>query len=447
MTFWSNKIAYYHKNMYICNMNQKKISEYLSSAEGGNSTAQHKLCQIFYDNDDICQAMPDDFWKRTDKQAQDGYDYANFIMHCRYFDNPATSNLSYDYIRKAIRHKDIPLAILRLGISYAKGIGIKENHVLANYFFDMASTMGCKEADSFIDQEYESGRRNIVHEIENAIKNFNFSKPNIKEELIRRIERERVKKNYGYLSDLREYITIIYPEYNPQKGIEDILNNRDTLEADLCYSLSSSRNRLDVCVELLDSLLCQLYAPIIQNKALFQSIIEHDDAALLEDSERELLQCIVNITSSYDKICEKYNIEKKEMLHMDSMELYPYFKVSMITTLKRQALCCLYSIKDIDPLINDKFISYMDSDEQMLNMCEEIEDENLQFFLISFVELNIDIESIMLNYHSLLRLFRDHQLDGLAKHLNDFVKRLNDIGLEHQLPEFTSENLPTIELV
>lgn len=54
------------------------------------------------------------------------------------------------------------------------------------------------------------------------------------------------------------------------------------------------------------------------------------------------------------------------------------------------------------------------------------------------------IESTFLNVPlmSLLRSFRNHDLDTLAKHLNEFVKKLTDLDIAHQLPEFTSSNLP-----
>lgn len=427
-------------------MNIKKAYEYLLSAESGNTEAQSKLCQFFFDNKEIIGALPNDFWDKVDSIAQQGNDYANFILHCRYFDDPCQSSKSYDYIRKAIRHKDTPLAILRLGISYANGIGTKENHVLANYFYDMALAMGCQEADRYIDQEYGTGKRNLVHDVEKVIKNVVLPDPDKIDKLIKQVDKERARKNYGTLSALREYMPIFYPDYSQQKAYDDILNNRDTIDADICYSMSTSSNQYEVSVDLMDSMLTQLYAPITQDKELYQVIIETGYADLVEGCERSLLQCIVNLTSAYDDICDKYEIEKKEIAFMDPAELLPYFKVSLMALLRRQAFRCLLSIKDIDPLI-DKYLNHLDSEEQLFNICEEIKDQDVQLFLISFVELNIDIETIMLEFHSLLDLYRDHQQSALARHLNDFIRRLTDAGIEHNLPEFTAENLPKIELL
>ena len=91
-------------------------------------------------------------------------------------------------------------------------------------------------------------------------------------------------------------------------------------------------------------------------------------------------------------------------------------------------------------------MNHLDSDEQLLNVCEEVKDEDLQLFLISFVELNIDTDSLEITYQKLLNSYRSHRLDELANHLNTFVSRLTAVKIEHQLPTFTPENLPHIKL-
>ena len=67
-------------------------------------------------------------------------------------------------------------------------------------------------------------------------------------------------------------------------------------------------------------------------------------------------------------------------------------------------------------------------------------------FLISFVEVNIDIDILERKALSLLRAYRENNLEPLVEHLNAFVSRLTKAGLKHQLPVFTAKNLPTIEL-
>ena len=114
-------------------MNGRIIYECLTAAEKSDTAAQLRLCQIFYKDENLACNMPDVFWQRIDKLAQKGKDFANFILHCRYFANPSQAQQAYHYIRNAIRHKTIPLAFHRLGIVYSKGIGTSQNHTLASY--------------------------------------------------------------------------------------------------------------------------------------------------------------------------------------------------------------------------------------------------------------------------------------------------------------------------
>lgn len=427
-------------------MNKKAIYENVSFAEKGNLASQSKLCQYFYDNKEAVKILPDDLWKRIEAMAHAGFDYANFIMHCRYFDDPAQSKLSYDYIRKAIRHKEVPLAVLRLGITYAHGVGTTENHVLACYFYEMALSMGCQEADTFIDQEFESGKRNIVDAIMKTMGNHAIPSPQKMARYKKWIEKERIKKNYGYLTKIREYLPVFYPDYDEGKAFEDILNNRDTVDADICFSLSTSDNQKEFNLDLLESILQQLFAPFNKNEDFIKSFHEAGNFNLLGDEESELRQCIVNLSSSYDTLCEIYNIDKKEIYDIDFIEMYPYIHAPLLALLRKQAFRRLLSIRDVDREIMDHFLNNLTNDEDLLNICEDTEDHDFQMFLISFVELNLDIDVLECKYQKFFYLYRNSCLDELASHLNNITKKLTDAGIDHHLPMFTPDNIPPIEL-
>ena len=92
--------------------------------------------------------------------------------------------------RKAVRNAKNPKAFLRLGKLYAQGIGTKENHVLSNYFYEKALAMGCKEAESLIDHEYDTGQRSIVRDIVTAMENIESVAPYKIERLKSRLEKE-----------------------------------------------------------------------------------------------------------------------------------------------------------------------------------------------------------------------------------------------------------------
>ena len=182
---------------------------------------------------------------------------------------------------------------------------------------------------------------------------------------------------------------MFYPSYNKEKAISDILHYRDTTDADILYVLSTFDNRSEVYIDSQESVLKQLYAPISKDK--MKGDINSD---LLSKDESELAQCLVNMNESYDEICQKFDIDRKELCPFESLELFPYIPISSLIQLRKQAFRCLLSIKDIDSKIQDRFLDCLDSDEQLLNICEEIKDQSVQLFLISFVELNIDVETL-----------------------------------------------------
>lgn len=297
--------------------------------------------------------------------------------------------------QKALKGGKDSRAFLHLGILYAQGLGTEQDDVLATYFIKKALDMGCKET-----------------------------------------------KEYLNLTFIRQHLELFYPEYNREKAISDILNHRNTVDADILYSLCTSDNTSEIYIQSQESLLSQLFAPISNEDSLWEYI----DTDMLSQDESELAQCLVNLTSSYDKICQKHDVERKDIYTLESLDLYPYIKIPSLVELRKQAFRCLLSIKDVDSNIRDKYLNCLNSDEKLLNVCEAIEDQDIQLFLISFVELNIDIESIEFTSLSLLRAYWDDNLQPLVDHLNDCVNRLNKAGIKNHLPNYTLGSLPLIDL-
>ena len=352
---------------------------------------------------------------------------------------------TYDEARKAIRGGKDPVAFLHLGILYAQGIGVTQNHILAHYFLKKALDMGCKEAEQYMYLGYEAGTSDFGVEIESAIGDENSVSPTTRAKLKAKIEKERIEGNIGNLSKIRQYLQLFYPEYRKEKAISDILNNRHTVDADILFTLSTADNRSEVYLASQDRLLEKLYAPIITNPQLYKTIIELNDTDLMGKDESELAQCIVNLTSSYGIICKKNRISPCEIYTLDTLSFYPYIKIADLALLRKQGFRALLSIKDVDPIIQNKFLNSLDGDEMLLNVCEEIKDQDVQLFLISFVELNIDIESLEIMSFNLLKSYRNNNVEPLVEHLNDFVNRLETCNIQHDLPIFTTHNLPPLD--
>lgn len=786
--------------------NDKEYAEaiplYLSSATNGNTNAQSKLCQIFYDEVVSLDIVPNDFWNSIEDIASNNEDYANFIIHCKYYKDASNNNLSFQYVRKATKNSRVPLAFLRLAISYAWGLGTKQNETLANHNYHKAMGLGCKEACSYLGQIYELGSIKIKKDVSKAIEyyergaelldkrsmhrlancyhyelrqkdkakeiakkminagyeygyvlmgNFysfdsdyswadtyegkkwyreallhdayeayaslayvywfvdgdykeayalakqgyarrnsesmralglfyqmdteydkawacykelfdktgstggklgelfftlNYRKENkeqenrleeelesmlkveaylgdedslkyllrlyllqetgedtleysklkavpktyeyikqgadsgqtdmmlyfgkilleedykeynpvkgldlilrsalggdnasltylfdyyqsgrykdsvdydsiavaaIKRNFIERkylgslikygethaeidedflkflsaildkdekniekkcyiqalnaffvkndekgieieaetivkyklfVEQERIAGNYGSLSKMRTLLHKFYPEYNKEKAIADFIKDRATVDSDILYATSTTDNESEIDIDRQDSLLSQLYSPIIQDNELWEKIKNQDVSNIVGGDERELTQALCNLTSSYVEICKENGIVPFEISAINDLDLIPYCSPRLLTILRKQTLKCLLSIKDIDPLIATEFLNKLDNDDQLLNVCEKISNQDVQLFLISFIEINLDIEALEKNYYGLLENYKDNK-QILVGCLNTFVKKLEEVGIEHSLPEYNTDNLPNINL-
>ena len=349
---------------------------------------------------------------------------------------------TYADAQKAICGGKDPKAFLNLGILYAQGIGTEQNDMLASYFIKKAIDMGCKEAEEYIKSEYESGKKEFAKEVMSAFEEKRLiTKENTAKQRAK-VEVERKAKHYGQLSQIRKYLPLLYPEYNREKAINDILNGRDTLDADILFSTCTTDNTSEIYLNSQDMLLQQLYAPF----KIYDVTNEDIDAEMLGKDESELAQCLVNLTESYDTICQLYHVPKKEIFNLQTLKLFPYIKVKDLALLRQQGFRCLLSVKDIDPAINDNYLNNLSDDKALLDVCENIRDQDLQLFLISFVELNIDLDALEIDSLQLLRAYRSNNLAALADHLNAFAKRLTKYGFKHELPIFTTENIPQIDM-
>jgi len=349
---------------------------------------------------------------------------------------------SYTDALRAINGRKNPLAFLHLGILYAQGIGTEQNEILAHYFIKKAIDMGCKEAKEYVLMEYESGKKDFAKEIRSVIEDKGYITKETTAIVRAKVEKERKAKNYGNLSKISKNLSLLYPNFNLNRAIDDILNSRDTIDADILYATCTSNNEAEIYVEQQEKLLQQLFAPAnrisINDRGINSELLSHD--------ESELAQCLVNFTESYRIICNRYCVPPENIFTLDTLNFFPYIKVTDLTLLRQQGLRCLLSVKDIEPAIRNNYLNNLRNDKILLDICEQIKDQDMQLFLISFVELNIDIEALGITSLQLLSAYRSCNLVPHVEFLNAFVNRLTKAGIKHNLPQYTTENLPPINL-
>ena len=342
--------------------------------------------------------------------------------------------------RKAVRDKTNPMALLRLGHVYAKGIGTTQNNVLASYFYEKAFSMECEEAVPYIEQEYEAGTRDILEDLERHVE----AEGNIPPRFRNIAEKARKNKNYGILSCLWQYIPTLYPHFDEEKAMADILDGRDTIDADIYCALSTEYNKKEINIALMDSMLQQLFAPVTQDSDLMKRIKESNDTSILHELEREVILCITNISTAYDEIAGENKIT--DDLLSGNIEVFPYITVATLASLRRQSLRRILLLKDKFTVIKNDFLPKLGHDEGMLKASENIDNESLKLLLCSHVELNIDINFIEEFYQSQIKAIRLNTPSELTNIINDFASRLTEAGIKYNLPHFTPENLPPINI-
>ena len=169
---------------------------------------------------------------------------------------------TYAEAQKAICGAKDPMAFLHLGILYAEGIGTERNDLLASYFINKALDMGRKEAIEYINIQYESGKKDFAQEIISAIGDERSITQEKLAKLRTKVESARKAKHYGILSSIGKFLPLLYSEYNRDKAIQDILNGRNTLDADILFSTCTADNTSEAYLISQDMLFQQLYAPL-----------------------------------------------------------------------------------------------------------------------------------------------------------------------------------------
>lgn len=142
---------------------------FMASAERGNKDAKNQLCQMFYDLEGCEDQIQEEIWDNIERQAKDGHSYANFLLHCRVYKDASNNLVSFEYLKKAIKKNTIGLAFLRMGIQYNWGMGVKQSHTLGMHYYKKAYELGCKEACSYMGQEYRHGSDKIAKDEDKAV--------------------------------------------------------------------------------------------------------------------------------------------------------------------------------------------------------------------------------------------------------------------------------------
>ena len=88
-------------------------------------------------------------------------------------------------------------------------------------------------------------------------------------------------------------------------------------------------------------------------------------------------------------------------------------------------------------------LSLIGNSEELLNYAEKIEsDLSLQLFIISFVEIDIDVSCILETGLDMLKALAEGNFDPLVKFVQECTKKIDEAGINNNLPTMTVDSLP-----
>ena len=178
------------------------------------------------------------------------------------------------------------------------------------------------------------------------------------------------------------------------------------------------------------------------------SLISFDDS-LLQDSSNydkdvnELIQAMVNYQTSYLDFCNKEGLQAKEYHLPKAEHKFPYMPSSVCAKISYDTFCLFLTLQQTVPDIYKPMLPLLRDDSAMLDYIETIEDQYLQLFIISFVEIKIDIETIMLNNYRLYNNCKDNKKEPIIEYLNNFIEKYGD-KVTSKETTYTLDNLPDL---
>lgn len=241
----------------------------------------------------------------------------------------------------------------------------------------------------------------------------------------------------GCLSPIISGITELFPEYNKDKGIDDFIKDKHSLDSQLFYAQSVEIDG-EWYVEEQDILISKLLEGIQNDKCAAELI--NQELCFIQD-DWELWHrggAMENFNSSYIEVCKAKGIQPiHDVSPFPYKKVFPFYRRADAVKYRQNALRALLSVilsdERLYPVLN-----IIGNSEELLNYAEKIDsDPVLQLFIISFVEVDIDVSNILCAGVDLLKAFAEDNLDALLKFVQECIKKIEESSITHNITPVT----------
>lgn len=174
--------------------------------------------------------------------------------------------------------------------------------------------------------------------------------------------------------------------------------------------------------------------PIIQKQ------IDDSNYSIFPKGLKDLTNAIDSIYSLYPILCKEYDSKYIDLNNVHAIDFYPFASFTTLLKLREDVVNIFLSIR------NTKYeevlpFTFSISDEKFLDQCEKATNNNLVNFMISVIEIKIELEYCIIDSWELFRAYLNDDKEKLVLKLNEVKESLSSI--ENNL-EFNSENMDTV---
>ena len=239
----------------------------------------------------------------------------------------------------------------------------------------------------------------------------------------------------GYLRKRKSHFDILFPGYAPQRIIDgDFSNDRDFK---LFYAENTTHKGDDIVT---DYAIKDIFKPM-KDDISYQEVIASENGIVVQAGD--FITAIRDFNHSYNEVCRNnHNIQRQHIDDFSFEMMVPIFSPIQMQKYGMQALKALISCKSLWGQQWDTILSNSANLDRVLDVAEQTKDQNLQLFLIEYVELQLELDNFFTYTERLQTMVLDNNRQAIANELNDYVHRLDNESIVHHLPEFTPDNLP-----